>query len=315
MNWRLIENRERDGVDSRLSDLERQLHKLSGKWNSVGSEDCAINACSGVQSELPGVRLDSKPTVKEDPRDQIRPYRGPTSSDFSFQVASGGSQPLQRCSGEGAARSGGFEINSIVSSEILAASKPLARLVFNDPLQEMKFSEVTRLVSVFNSGPGLLYPIVETAELLQTAEHVFQLLRESEKPQPMQTQLETAEELNSTKTVTLKLVITNALALESRKISRLAQRIFNSVRESLGSSFWSLPSLGGIVNWILVVCPGTSTAGRTHLLTFSRPFFISTLTRNYRLPASLPTLQGCVSKWESTGKTRIAPLRRLKMLS
>ncbi|KAF7195865.1 hypothetical protein HII31_02745 [Pseudocercospora fuligena] len=244
---------ERDGVDSRLSDLERQLHKLSGKWNSLGGEECPANACSGVRSEVSGDRLDSKATVKEDPMDQIRPDRGPTSSDFSFQVASGGSQPLQRCSGEGAGvRSGGFEINTIVSSEILAASKPLARLVFNDPLQEMKFSEVTRLVSVFNSGPGLLYPIVETAELLQTAEHVFQLLRDFEKPQSMQTQLETAEELNSTKTLTLKLVITNALTLESRRISRLAQRIFNSVRESLGSSFWSLPSLGGIVNWTLV---------------------------------------------------------------
>ncbi|KAF2158852.1 hypothetical protein M409DRAFT_61275 [Zasmidium cellare ATCC 36951] len=226
---------------------------LSGQWKSMGGEACPTNAPSGVQDESPGDRSDSKATKSEDPPDQIRPYRGATSSDFSFQVASGGSQPLRRSSGEGAGGTPrGFEINTIVSSEILAASKPLARLVFNDPLQEMKYSEVIRLVSVFNSGPGLLYPIVETVELLQTVERVFQLLRESEKPQTVQRQITAAEELNSTKTLTLKLVIANALTLESRQISRLAQRHFDSVRESLGSSFWSLPSLGGIVNWILV---------------------------------------------------------------
>lgn len=263
---RLIKHREVDGVDARISDLERQLQRLSGQRSSVDGEAYPTKAFSAPREDMPQGSPESK-AIREDLTDQIRPYRGPTSSEFSFQVASGISQPLQRRSTDGSSGSaGGFEIDTIVNSELLATSKPLARLIFNDPLQEMEESEVKRLVCVFNSGPGLLYPVVETGELLQTAERVFQLLRESKKPQAVQDQVTTAEELHSTKTLTLKLIIANALTLESCQVNRLAQRNFDSVRDSLGSSFWSLPSLRGIVNWILVVGLNRFVVMLTHYL-------------------------------------------------
>lgn len=181
-------------------------------------------------------------------------YRGPTSCDYGLQLATSdiNSSRLSSKMSDGDAETA-LEMTGTGNSELLAGSKPLAKLVSNDPLQEMNCAEVKRLVLVFNNGPGLIYPVVETDGLLKTAERVFRVLEHAGKDQSIHNCLVAAEELTSAETVTLKLVLANALALEARSINRLAQKHFDSIRDALGTSFWSLPSLRAIVNWVLVV--------------------------------------------------------------
>lgn len=191
----------------------------------------------------------------KDSMDRLARFRGPTSSEFSFEVAASESPSIHSLSKGSTARDGeGFQINTLANSELLADPNPIAKLLLNDPIQEMNFNEITRLIHVFNNGPGRIYPVAETSDLLQTSERLVKVLDQAGKDKSMHNCILAAEELTSPATTTLKLVLANALTLENFQVNPLAQKHFESVRERLGSSFWALPDLRTIINWILVVC-------------------------------------------------------------
>ncbi|KAK2612038.1 hypothetical protein QQS21_002003 [Conoideocrella luteorostrata] len=183
------------------------------------------------------------------------PYRGPTSTEFTLKVVMddfgdiGSSSSNNRKTRSSCVP---LNINTTSDSEFLADQKPLARLLSDDPLQEMGLCEVQRLISVFTTGPGLIYPIVESSELLETSQRLFEAFGNAKASQKVIDLIDAAEELTCPSTVTLKLVLANALAQENCQLNRPGQRLFDSIRSSLGSSFWGVSDLRKVLNWVLV---------------------------------------------------------------
>lgn len=252
-----------DHLRAEISDLRREVGRMAGKdeksANSlVASADSHSASSDGyenadarnvrrrmtVEPEIDAMLIAGSPT-----------YRGPTSAEFSFHIAGkdlepGPDSPLevshQLNHGQNRETTG-------FSSELLADRPQIVLLVLNDPLWIWEPSEVRDLIADFVRGPGALYPLVNSTDLLKTYEGLLHTLKQAKRAFPESTARADYGMMRCPAAVTLKLVIAIASVVKSCGINRKVQYLFESIRTSLGRSFWGLPNLTNITNWVLIV--------------------------------------------------------------
>lgn len=137
-------------------------------------------------------------------------------------------------------------------TRLFASNHWLASMVLNDPLQNLALPEIMRLVHVFNSGPGAVYPVIGSEELLsaaRAAKDTLQCFAETGKLPETSSLLPS---LSDASAVELKLVLATACALESCGSNHFTRVVFDNIQPVLQEFFFDTPSLSAMRVWFLV---------------------------------------------------------------
>ena len=182
------------------------------------------------------------------------PPRGPTSSEFAFDVARESLQAIGMNPVESAAPSCEDELDLGENPpQPLGDYVHFKRLLMKDPLWQMDRQNVFRLIEGFAHGPGAMFPIVDADKLRSRWDTICSMMAGARASRITEKSLLAAEVICSHDTNVLKLVLANSLTAESGGINETAQRLFDSTRGAYQSSYWEAPSLGNITLLALVV--------------------------------------------------------------
>ncbi|KAF4173842.1 hypothetical protein CNMCM8694_009299 [Aspergillus lentulus] len=215
--------------------MSRLIEQMSAMQEQISALSAAVYALS-----RPG----------NSPQDQGRVFRrpssarelsfqGPTTSAFSFDLAKSSLQRRGIVDGDGgeAADEGDDGDDGDITPPTRDAT-PLG--VLSDPLWTISKAEAIRLCRVYEEEMGIMYPVLELAELLRQVESLYGLsprlpLRSGDYDVHI-----------------LRLVFACALTAEASGRSELAIRLFESVRDVADDCVWGPPDIDRIILLTLV---------------------------------------------------------------
>ena len=180
--------------------------------------------------------------------------QGPTSSGFAFDVARERLQVLglDSVDSRAFARENQLELE-LMPQQSVGSSGNLKRMLERDPLWQVEKDEVFRLINVWASGIGAMFPVVDVDKLRARWNNLSIMLAHAKTDGSVSRLLAIAEVLFDTETNILKLVLTNCLAAESGGMNELAKRLFETMKGAPLSAFWEAPSLNNISLLVLLV--------------------------------------------------------------
>lgn len=254
-------DRDLAGISLQLSELQEQMRQLTERI-PIAVEPASQPAMAQVKQLQTSPVLESS-TISPGTPAVASAFRGPTSPEFALELAASNLQThLMPGHPTGLPHVASSDVGIMPTSEFLVERSPLARLLLNDPLHSISLSEARRLIGIYQDVSGAINPILKTDELLTTCEATFRSIEMAKSTRSMETIVKVAEQIASSSTITLKLVLANGSILDSCGMGDQARALFESVRRLLASSFWALPNLQMIQNWILVVRSNGSTLFR-----------------------------------------------------
>lgn len=183
---------------------------------------------------------------------ELPEFCGPSSSEYTLNVVSGN----LKAKGVPEAILEKLDLNptSSFESSTLGRHGPLRKMISLDPLWEFTMDSAISLVHDWCDGVGLLYPIVSRAEMLRTANKVFEILESAKKDGLRSKAIILAEALFHDETSQLKMVLAIGRTLACGGRNEQAQKLFQSVSEATEGLYLSPPDIRGIQLLTLVVC-------------------------------------------------------------
>ncbi|KAJ5182401.1 hypothetical protein N7492_000017 [Penicillium capsulatum] len=240
-------------VFDQMRSMQDQISSLSAALRSATQSDhsCATGTRFGVVGTAassfgaaPGVRpLRRVSTSRE------APFQGPTTSAFSFDLAKSSLK-----------RQGIFETHETEEegnltqepSPLASPSAPSRELEVRqavDPLWALPKSEALRLCQVYEEEMGIMYPVLELAELVRQVQLLYGIM---DGTVDSGSQNEGRNPLDHEDVYVLRLVFACALTAEASGRSKQAIALFDSVREVQDNCVWGPPDTKSIIFLTLV---------------------------------------------------------------
>jgi hypothetical protein len=252
----------------RLREFQRMHTQMQSMQDKIDSLVQKLDSTSARQENVLLLREPDDPVLAEllhptessqtaGPTNQSQtespPYRGPTSSDFTLDVAKG--------------RLRAMGIDAVVDNERVVQDErimgpvsqpaaeygPAMRSFLRDPLWDIEREEALRLCRVFSDGPGSMYPVLELEQLSAKVDSLFSLMESARRGRQKERTFLAAEASLSLETKILKLVLATGMALESGGTNTLGQHLFRSVEDTWESLLGGSAGIRGVIFWVLVV--------------------------------------------------------------
>ena len=182
--------------------------------------------------------------------------RGPTSPGFTFDVVKRSFRERgfdTHCVNETLEEDHVGQHQSITRPRETFELSPALRTVLKDPVWEMSGATAIKLIKLFASGPGLMYPVVDIEDLITEATTLFatiENIRMNGRAGNDDIHIETL--LNHDLT-DLKLVLAISIVLEKKDADKLAERLLHSMQDDLWISTWQASTLKTLTHVILLV--------------------------------------------------------------
>jgi hypothetical protein len=249
----------------RLREFQRMHTQMQSMQDKIDSLVQKLDSTSARQENVLLLREPDDPVLAEllhptessqtaDPTNQSQtespPYRGPTSSDFTLDVAKG--------------RLRAIGINAVMDNERMVQDErimgpvsqpateygPAMRSFPRDPLWDIEKKKALR---VFSDGPGSIYPVLELEQLSAKVDSLFSLIQSARREKQKERTFLATEASLSLETKILKLVLATGMTLESGGTNTLGQHLFRSVEDTWESLLGESAGIRGIIFWVLVV--------------------------------------------------------------
>lgn len=177
-------------------------------------------------------------------------FHGPTSSDYSFDVAKSSLQSMGIASEQAA-----DDVNSSgrASPMLTSTRSPGFTYPGKDPLWVISREDAIRLVRHFDEEISMMYPIFDINALITRIDLLWRFIEAALRTGFGQPSLPGADTLDDDDTNILKMVLASSLLLENNGQSEMALRLFESLRPSLEAKLWSTPDLKTVTLFILLV--------------------------------------------------------------
>ena len=189
------------------------------------------------------------------------PVRGPTSPGFTFDVVKrsfterGFDAP---CATDSLEEDDVGQRHSIARSREIFQLSPALRTLLKDPVWELSGARAMRLIELFASGPGLMYPVIDVECLITEATGLFATIENIRvNGRPGNDDIHIGTLLNHDLTE-LKLVLAVSIVLEKKDADKLAERILHSMQDDLWISIWQASTLKTLTQVILLVSSATT---------------------------------------------------------
>lgn len=186
-------------------------------------------------------------------------FRGPTSAEFGFEVATSSLQTMgitsqheQLEDGNGAAGFGTAEASP-------AVSPPRRQIVDSwhtdkDPIWKISQEEVLRLCDVYEDEMGLMYPVLDMVKIKTYAGKLYRFMEAAHRTGLMQQGFHGADSIDDEDTNILKLVLATAMIVEGAGQSELGRKMFAFVSPAIDNMLLGSAGVKGIRLLTMAVC-------------------------------------------------------------
>ena len=203
---------------------------------------------SGGRSSYTGTAASPEvPTTSMSPRASRRKsslhgqqstFRGPTSSDFNFDVAKSSLQTMGITShvegdGSGAAGTGTREASPDRTPPRNNAQMLQSWHGDKDPIWKIPYEEAIRLCRIYEDEVGLMYPLLDIEQVLEHTDRLYRFLDAARRTGFFQQGFPGADAIDDEDTNILKLVLAAAMVVEASGRSDLGRRLFECVQPSI----------------------------------------------------------------------------------
>lgn len=157
-------------------------------------------------------------------------FRGPTSTDFSFDVAKSSLQTM------GITPSGqGVDEGAVTADATPSHSPNLQGRTHpsKDPIYSVSRNEALRLLRVYHEEMHEMYPVISIAHITNHIGSIYSFIEAIIRNGIMHKEMPGADTINDEDTMILKLVLAIAMIVEGMGVSELGQRLFESVQPSV----------------------------------------------------------------------------------
>lgn len=302
--------REFHAMNESLQSLQEQINNLYAHVNSIrgGQEQDGVLHHDATQYPIhPSLEHASPQSAFHDlrsppqSRGRHSQFQGPTSAAFGMSIANDSLQTMGMTRSEHP-----NEIGEVFEASIPGATyrnqAPTAQMAMHpskDPLWSIGKDEAVRLCRLYDEEMGIMYPIVNLQETISKTKALFTFTESAARTGLVQVQMPGCDSLGTDDNNILKMVLATALTVEGDGQSELGQRLFESVRDALGSRLWEPVELKGLTLLVIVVCRIPDRYVR-QMLKARRRNIISIRTTKFGLIESSVWRQGSVLKWVST---------------
>lgn len=297
-------------MNESLQSLQEQINNLYAHVNSIrgGQEQDGVLHHDATQYPIhPSLEHASPQSAFHDlrsppqSRGRHSQFQGPTSAAFGMSIANDSLQTMGMTRSEHP-----NEIGEVFEASIPGATyrnqAPTAQMAMHpskDPLWSIGKDEAVRLCRLYDEEMGIMYPIVNLQETISKTKALFTFTESAARTGLVQVQMPGCDSLGTDDNNILKMVLATALTVEGDGQSELGQRLFESVRDALGSRLWEPVELKGLTLLVIVVCRIPDRYVR-QMLKARRRNIISIRTTKFGLIESSVWRQGSVLKWVST---------------
>ena len=178
-------------------------------------------------------------------------FCGPSSTEYTFNAVNGSLRAMGMQSAI-AEKHLGSAIQP-TSSGRLAQYGPFMKLLTMDPLWDMSKEGAQSVINDWCEGLGNIYPVVGRKAMLETADRVFDALRQARSGGLRETGGSVADALFDHDTNKLKIVLAIGITKEAGGREHQAQRLFQSTSEAVEGLIWNPEGIHGIQLLFLVV--------------------------------------------------------------
>ncbi|KAH7383054.1 fungal-specific transcription factor domain-containing protein [Cadophora sp. MPI-SDFR-AT-0126] len=216
-------------LQSSIEDIRSQILRGNpNDWSQTRHQETNDNGLTTVGRPQARRTSISQPKVKSAP---TRPqFIGPTSSDFSFNVAN---SALTRLGIEPA--NADTRLESAVTSR-RTSPEPTSRDPVNnhniDPLMKLSLTEVKRMLDVYEDELHPIYPFIDVDEVRDRASELYQELEAGHIGAEVSGELRTC----SVDAMVFKLIVATALVVEGAGKSAMGEELLGSIDATLDKS-------------------------------------------------------------------------------
>ena len=189
-------------------------------------------------------------------------FRGPTSNDFSFDVAKSSLQTMgitsQHDGEEGASGGAGSGTRDPTPDDQPSTRNRMQLVqdwhVSKDPIWSVSQEEATRLCKVYEDEMGLMYPVLDINKIIAYAQKLYRFMEAAHRSGLMQQGLPGADSIEDEDTNILKMVMATAMTVEASGRSDLGRRMFEFVHPAIDKLLLGNVGIKGIRLLVLTVC-------------------------------------------------------------
>ncbi|OAL45726.1 hypothetical protein IQ07DRAFT_519307 [Pyrenochaeta sp. DS3sAY3a] len=178
-------------------------------------------------------------------------FFGPSSSEYTLNVVSENLKTLGLPSAILGKTSSMTENGSQPISPFVNYGS-LVKLLTMDPLWDWKLEDATHLINSWFNGVGLLYPVLQQSQMINAANKIFECLNGAQGDRPRPQGALAAEALLNNEANKLKVVLAIGRTLESGGRNDQAQRLFQSITETVEGLMWNSGGIDGVQLLVLV---------------------------------------------------------------
>ena len=237
--------------------MQRVLDDWTQRFDLPGQSGHSLQQSrhdSEAQNASPGRRRDQDYAANEMPSRSSGspPCHGPTSSEFTLDVVRGSLLAMGHAPAEGEESAHDKRILHLSRRSRLGSRSQLAptlRHLLDDPLWDIPQNEALRLINIYTTGAGSMYPIVECESLAEEAEAMYSAVDSLTNGRPCDPTV--ASYVLNYSTTVLKLVLAIALTMERKAPDSLAERLYD--HEALMLSILETTSLQSVIHLVLAV--------------------------------------------------------------
>ncbi|KAI4200532.1 MAG: hypothetical protein LQ346_002374 [Caloplaca aetnensis] len=176
-----------------------------------------------------------------------RRFQGPTSSAFNMNVANSSLQTMG-LTDPSLIEAVGHEFDDVppASPQLRRMSNPLTSSYVKDPIWSLGRDEAIRLCRVYDEEIGIMYPMLDIAQILEQASRLFTFVEAATRHGLVNRSKPSPDSMHGPDVDMLKMILATALFLEGGGQSELGSALFDTVKGACESKLGSLPDIGGL---------------------------------------------------------------------
>lgn len=236
-----------------MKSMQDQIYSLSAAVRSMTNSDSSPVGRSSVvgPATAPCGPASTQRSLRRVSTARKTPFQGPTTSEFSFDLAKSNLQQRGIVESNEAGDEGDLTQEPSPLASPSATHRGLEVRQAADPLWALPKAEALRLCRVYEEEMGIMYPVLELSELLDQVDLLYGMMDHSIDPEAQPRQ---RDALDPEDVFILRLVFACALTAEASGRSERAFALFDSVREVQDNCVWGPPEIKSIIFLTLVVC-------------------------------------------------------------
>lgn len=183
-----------------------------------------------------------------------RRFQGPTSSAFNMNVANSSLQTMG-LTDPSLIEAVGHEFDDVppASPQLRRMSNPLTSSYVKDPIWSLGRDEAIRLCRVYDEEIGIMYPMLDIAQILEQASRLFTFVEAATRHGLVNRSKPSPDSMHGPDVDMLKMILATALFLEGGGQSELGSALFDTVKGACESKLGSLPDIGGLRLLVVMV--------------------------------------------------------------